>query len=68
MVWIDADNITQISLQRDGQTYAFSLDSLLAPDAPIIYLQQNGHISSQVLPYKENEFLSWAEYLLKFLK
>ena len=32
-----------------------SVVKILAPDAPIIYLQQNDHISSQVLPYKENK-------------
>ena len=52
---IDATNITQIRLQRDGQTYAFSLDSLLTPGGPDIYLQPEDHISSQVLPYKENK-------------
>ena len=52
---IDPNNITQISLQRDDQTYAFSLDDLLAPGGPNIYLQSNDHITSQVLPYKENK-------------
>ena len=52
---IDANNITQISLQRDGRTYAFSLDDLLAPGGPDIYLQPDDHISSQVLSYKENK-------------
>ena len=52
---IDANNITQISLQRDGKTYEFSLDDLLASDGPDIYLQSEDHISTQVLPYKENK-------------
>lgn len=52
---IDANNITQISLQRDGQTYGFSLDDLLASGGPDIYLQPEDHISAQVLPYKENK-------------
>ena len=52
---IDANNITQISLQRDSQTYKFSLDGLLAPGGPDIYLQPDDRISSQVLPYKENK-------------
>ena len=52
---IDGNNITQISLQRDGQIYKFSLDSLLAPDGPEIYLQPEDHISAQMLPYKENK-------------
>ncbi len=52
---IDANNITQISLQRDGRTYAFSLDDLLAPGGPDIYLQPDDHVSAQVLKYKENK-------------
>ena len=54
-VSIDANNITQISLQRNGQTYKFSLDNLLDPDGPDIYLQPEDHISTEVLPYKENK-------------
>ena len=54
-VSIDATNVTQISLQRDGGTYVFSLDDLLAPNGPEIYLKPDDHISSQVLPYKENK-------------
>ena len=54
-VSIDANNITQISLRRDGQTYKFSLDDLLASDGPDIYLQPEDYISAQVLPYKENK-------------
>ena len=52
---IDANNVIQISLKRDGQVYAFSLDDLLASDGPDIYLQPDDHISTQVLPYKENK-------------
>ena len=52
---IDANNITKISLQRDGRTYEFSLDDLLAPGRPDIYIQPEDHISAQVLPYKENK-------------
>ena len=54
-VSIDPDTITQISLQRDGRTYEFSLDDLLASSAPDIYLQPEDHIFAQVLPYKENK-------------
>ena len=52
---IDANNITQITLQRDDRTYEFSLDDLLAPGRPDVYLQPEDHISAQVLPYKENK-------------
>ena len=47
--------ITQISLQRDGRTYEFSLDDLLALGGPDIYLQPEDHIFAKVLPYKENK-------------
>ena len=63
---IDANNITQISLQRDGQTYAFLWMIWLAPGGPDIYLQPEDHISTQVLPYKKIKFLFWAEYLPNF--
>ena len=49
------DTITQISLQRDGRTYRFSLDDLLALGGPDIYLKPEDHIFAQVLPYKENK-------------
>ena len=53
---IDANNITQITLQRDDRTYlCISLDDLLAPNGPDIYLQPDDHISTQILPYKENK-------------
>ena len=52
---LDATNVTQISLHRDDRTYEFSLDDLLAPGGPDIYLQPEDHISAQVLPYKENK-------------
>ena len=52
---IDGNNITQVSLQRDGQTYEFSLDGLLASGGPNIYLQPEDQVSSQVLQYKENK-------------
>ena len=51
----DPDSITQINLHRDGRTYKFSLDDLLALGGPKIYLQPEDHIFAQVLPYKENK-------------
>ena len=54
-VSIDTNNIIQITLQRAGQTYQFSLDDLLASDGPNIYLQPEDLIFAQVLPYKENK-------------
>ena len=52
---IDAKNIIRITLQRDDQSYEFSLDELLASGGPEIYLQPEDHISAQMLPYKENK-------------
>ena len=54
-VSIDTNNIIQITLQRDGQTYEFSLDDLFASEGPNIYLQQEDLIFTRVLPYKENK-------------
>ena len=65
---IDANNITQITLQRDGKTYVFNLDDLLNPDGPDVYLQPNDHISNKCCHTKKTKFLFWAEYLHKFLK
>ena len=52
---IDASNVTQITLKRDNQIYRFSLDDLLDPNGPVIYLQPEDHLSTQILPYKENK-------------
>ena len=51
---IEANNITQISLQRGDRTYKF-LDDLLASDGADIYIQPDDHIASQLLPYKDNK-------------
>jgi polysaccharide export outer membrane protein len=52
---IEAGNITQINLERNGRTYAFTLDNLLAPNAPQIYILPEDFITTKVLPYKENK-------------
>ena len=52
---IDGNHITQISLQRDRNTYVFNLDDLLNPDSPDVYVQPNDHIVATILPYKENK-------------
>ena len=54
-VSIDPNTITQISLQRNGNIYEFSLDDLLASGGPNIYLQPEDQISVRALPYKENK-------------
>ncbi|MDC0042989.1 hypothetical protein OAJ10_04445 [Paracoccaceae bacterium] len=52
---IDVNNITRINLQRDGETYVFTLDSLLDPKSPNIYLHSGDRITADILPYKENK-------------
>ena len=52
---IDANNITQINLQRNGKTYTFTMDNLLAQGAPYVYIQPDDRITTKVLPYKENK-------------
>ena len=52
---IDGNHITQISLQRNRNTYVFNLDDLLNPDSPDVFVQPNDHIVTTILPYKENK-------------
>ena len=52
---IDGNHITQISLQRNRNTYEFNLDDLLNPDSPDVYVQPNDQIVTTILPYKENK-------------
>ena len=52
---IDGEQITQITLQRNRNTYVFNLDDLLNPESPDVYIQPNDHIVTTVLPYKENK-------------
>ena len=65
---IEANNITQISLQRGDRTYKFSLDDLMASDGADIYIQPNDHISSQLLPYKDNKVFILGGVSPKFSK
>ena len=52
---IDANKIIQINLRRNEKNFAFTLDDLLAADAPSICLQPTNHITIEVLPYRENK-------------
>ena len=52
---IDTNSITRINLKRDGNTYIFTLDSLLDPDNSSIYPQSGDRITADILPYKENK-------------
>ena len=54
-VSIDSNLITQISLQRDNNTYVFNLGDLLGHNSPDVYLQPKDHITTTTLPYKENK-------------
>ena len=49
------DHITQIKLQRNNETYVFTLDALLKPNNPDLYIQANDRITATILPYKENK-------------
>ena len=51
----DSNNIAQINLQRNGVSYAFTLDDLLDPNVSDIYLRPGDQINTHILPYKENK-------------
>ena len=52
---INANHITRINLQRNGETYVFTLDDLIDPSSPIIYLQPRDRVTTDILPYKDNK-------------
>ena len=52
---IDGNNITRINLYRDGKAYVFTLDDLLNPNTPDIYIQSEDKVTTEILPYKENK-------------
>ena len=52
---IDGNNITRINLYRDGKAYVFTLDDLLNPNTPDVYIQPDDQINTDILPYKENK-------------
>jgi protein involved in polysaccharide export with SLBB domain len=52
---IDGSNIAQINLHRNGKSYIFTLDDLLDPNNPQVYLQPGDRITANILPYKENK-------------
>ena len=54
-VSIDSNHITQISLQRDHNTYVFNLGDLLDHSSSDVYVQPNDRITTTTLPYKENK-------------
>ena len=52
---VDGNHITQINLQRGNNTFLFTLDDLLAPNNPDLYIQPNDRITASILPYKDNK-------------
>ena len=52
---IEANNITRINLRRDSKNYVFTLDDLLNPNNPDIFLKSGDYIAADILPYKENK-------------
>ena len=52
---IDETNIAQIILQRNDDSYVFTLDDLLNPNSPKVYVQPGDQITTKILPYKENK-------------
>lgn len=52
---VHGENITRINLQRNYESYRFSLDGLLDPNSPKIYLQAGDQIIAETLPYKEDK-------------
>ena len=52
---VDGNGIVRINLRRDGRTYTFTLDDLLNPNNPKIYLKPKDNITTEVLPYKANK-------------
>ena len=51
----DFNTITQITLQRNDNTYVFNLDDLLNPNSPDVYLLPGDQVTTNILPYKENK-------------
>lgn len=52
---IEVNSITRISLQRQDKNFTFTLDDLLDPKNPKIYVQEDDKFTIEVLPYKQNK-------------
>ena len=52
---IDVNHITQINLQRGANTFVFTLDDLLDPKSPDVFIQPDDRLTTTNLPYKENK-------------
>ena len=52
---IDGSKITRIKLYRQGANYEFTLDDLLNPNNPRIYLENKDRVAVEFLPYKQSK-------------
>ena len=52
---VDGNSIVQINLQRDSESYLFTLDDLLNIARPPIYLRSGDRIVADILQYEENK-------------
>jgi protein involved in polysaccharide export with SLBB domain len=52
---VDGNSIVQINLQRDSESYVFTLDDLLNITRPPIYLRPGDRIVVDILQYEENK-------------
>ena len=52
---VEKDTITRINLQRNGKSYSFTLDSILAPSSRRIKIEANDRIVVEILKYKPNK-------------
>jgi polysaccharide export outer membrane protein len=51
----DEKFLTVVKIQRDGQTYSFTLNNLFAEAAPNVYLKDNDHVFIQKLRYVDGK-------------
>ncbi len=52
---LNGDTITRIKLHRQNKIFIFTLNDLLNPNTPKIYLQANDQVTVEFLPYKESK-------------
>ena len=52
---ISGDRIIRITLDRQGEIFVFTLDELLDPKAPKVFIQPEDRITTETLLYKENK-------------
>ena len=52
---VDGNNVSRITLYRNEKSFVFTLDDLINPKTPLVYLQSGDRVTTEVLPYKENK-------------